>query len=176
MDSQKKDTPKVVFHKAGAIEYGQEEISSVLVVPFAADGKVVAVRNKRGWDLTGGHVEPYDKDIEAAARREAREEANITLGELHPIGTIEFLESREGIKKYMPVMATTVKHMGSFTANDEILERTSMSTDEYLQRQQAGDPDIMKEILNTAKEQMASLQKKSSPRINEGSRGGFIRS
>ena len=64
-----------------------EQIVGVVVLPFLkADGIVIVKVRKRGeWEFPGGHVEEGEEPPEAA-RREAREEAGVELGELHLIG------------------------------------------------------------------------------------------
>ena len=64
-----------------------ERIVGVVVLPFLDSDRVVIVKvRKRGeWEFPGGHVEDGEEPQEAA-RREAREEAGVELGELHLIG------------------------------------------------------------------------------------------
>src|ERR1700722_1144268 len=59
-----------------------QQVGLVGVLAFTADGKLAAVVSKRGVDIPSGHVEPDDSDPESALRREAREEAKLTLGPL----------------------------------------------------------------------------------------------
>ncbi len=54
-----------------------EQVTSVSVVPFADDGRMVAALLRRGVDLPGGHVQEGETSVEQVARREATEEADI---------------------------------------------------------------------------------------------------
>jgi len=64
-----------------------EQIVGVVVLPFLRADRVVIVRvrKRREWEFPGGHVEESEEPLKAA-RREAREEAGVELGELHLIG------------------------------------------------------------------------------------------
>jgi len=64
-----------------------EQIVGVVVLPFLEADRVVVVkvRKRRAWEFPGGHVEDREA-LSEAARREAREEAGVELGELHLIG------------------------------------------------------------------------------------------
>src|SRR5919201_7164148 len=60
-----------------------DQVTSVGVVPFTDEGLIVAALLQRGVDLPGGHVQEGERTIEEVARREALEEAGITLREVH---------------------------------------------------------------------------------------------
>lgn len=64
-----------------------EQIVGVVVLPFLNADRIVIVRvrKRREWEFPGGHVEERE-ELPEAARREAREEAGVELGELHLIG------------------------------------------------------------------------------------------
>ena len=64
-----------------------DQIVGVVVLPFlgALQLVLVKVRKRRAWEFPGGHVERAEKPPDAA-RREAREEAGVELGELHLVG------------------------------------------------------------------------------------------
>ena len=47
--------------------------------------RIVLARNKRGWEMLGGHIEPGE-DLEQAARREALEEGGFYVSRLRPFG------------------------------------------------------------------------------------------
>jgi 8-oxo-dGTP diphosphatase len=66
-----------------------EKITSVLVVPFTPDGLIVCALLPRGIDLPGGHVQINEQTCEETARREAMEEAGITLGKLQLLKVLQ---------------------------------------------------------------------------------------
>lgn len=49
-------------------------------------GFLALVRNKRGWELPAGKIEPKDETVEAATRRELKEEIRAEVGTLHFFG------------------------------------------------------------------------------------------
>ncbi|GAB3670656.1 NUDIX hydrolase [Halopiger thermotolerans] len=71
------------------------ESESVCVLPFTSDGDVVSIEEWRqavdrvNRGLPVGGVEPEDDDLEAAARRELREETGHEADELEPLVTVE---------------------------------------------------------------------------------------
>ncbi|WP_067972709.1 NUDIX domain-containing protein [Nocardiopsis trehalosi] len=56
-----------------------ERHDSVVCLLFAGRRPVLVRHRSRAWEFPGGHAEPGE-DIEATARREAREEAGADLG------------------------------------------------------------------------------------------------
>ena len=68
---------------------------SVAVVPFTADGELVVIEEWRqavsrvSRGLPVGGVEPDDESLEAAARRELREETGYEADALEPLVTVE---------------------------------------------------------------------------------------
>jgi 8-oxo-dGTP diphosphatase len=63
----------------------RELTATALVLAFDGDRLLQTKLAARGWDIVGGHIEPGETP-EAAARREAYEEAGARLGELHLLG------------------------------------------------------------------------------------------
>ncbi|MDA8369332.1 MAG: NUDIX domain-containing protein [Nocardiopsaceae bacterium] len=55
---------------------------SVVCLLFAGTRPVLVRNRDRAWEFPGGHAETGE-DIEATARREAREEAGAELGDVH---------------------------------------------------------------------------------------------
>jgi ADP-ribose pyrophosphatase YjhB (NUDIX family) len=66
----------------------QGEARFVKLVAFDAANRVLVIRRGNRLALPGGRIEWDDDDAGAAARREAREQANVTLGPLVPVATV----------------------------------------------------------------------------------------
>jgi 8-oxo-dGTP diphosphatase len=88
-----------------------ERVTSVAVVPFTKDGNIVATLQQRGIDLPGGHVRCEDMDIYATARREAMEEARISLGDLRVACVIQSDYFGQHDLTYMVVVTGLVQQL-----------------------------------------------------------------
>lgn len=72
-------------------------VASVLLA--TPDGRVLLARNRRGWGTVGGHVEPEDETLRAAACREVLEEVGLGLDQhsLEPLAIVtDAIEFRPG--------------------------------------------------------------------------------
>ncbi|GAA1454542.1 NUDIX hydrolase [Nocardiopsis tropica] len=58
---------------------------SVVCLTYDGDRPLLVRHRDRGWEFPGGHSEPGET-VEDTARREAREEAGATLGEVGVVG------------------------------------------------------------------------------------------
>ena len=58
---------------------------------FDEAGRVLVQQTDDGWNLPGGSPEPFDADPSGTARREAREESQVRVGELVHLGYEETL-------------------------------------------------------------------------------------
>jgi len=134
-----------------------DKITGVLVVPFTNEGRVVAVKHiKRGWDLPGGHLEVMDKRIMDAARREAYEEAKIRLRLLKKSNAIKFCGVIPELDGYMIVVAGLVNRIDEFKANDEIIAREILKTEDFIARYVSGDKSQITAILANAKAEISA--------------------
>lgn len=109
------------------------------------DELLVAVRNKRGWDIPGGHINMGETEIEAFKREVLEETGCKVVGETRAIAILESV-TRPG---------TGIKVLkgrcdpGNFYPTDEILERKFMSKDELLE-DYFGDKIILSGLMSLA--------------------------
>lgn len=80
---------------------------AALVFPFYGDRVALADIADRGWCIPSGHIEP-DETPEAAIRREAREEAGVTLGETRCLGFFILTDLATGVARYAPTFVGSV--------------------------------------------------------------------
>lgn len=90
-----------------------DQVTSVSVVIFTADGGMVATDDKRGKDLPGGHVAEGEDSCEETACRESLEEAGVTLRKLRFLRAIEsdFYGSEPDELTYMVIMTAVVEEI-----------------------------------------------------------------
>jgi predicted NUDIX family NTP pyrophosphohydrolase len=81
-----------VKESAGTLLYRQQGLAVEVLIVHPSG------HYNRGapWSIPKGKPEPGE-DLEAAARRETREETGILAGELKPIGSIELVKSRKRV-------------------------------------------------------------------------------
>lgn len=92
-----------------------DQVTSVSVVIFTADGGMVATEDKRGKDLPGGHVAEGESSCEETAGRESMEEAGVTLRNLRFLRAIEsdFYGTEPDQLTYMVIMTAVVDEIVS---------------------------------------------------------------
>lgn len=135
-----------------------DAVTSVSVVPFLADGRIVAAMLYRGIDLPGGHVQDGEQTVEEVAQREAYEEVRVSLRNVRVATVIEsdYYGSAPGDRTYMVMVAALVDHIHDFTPTMESSARAIVSVDEFLDRYTAGDKEMMRAIITAAWEAMSA--------------------
>lgn len=123
-------------------------ITAVFAVAINGD-RVLAVRNERGWDIPGGHVEP-NETAAVAFHRELYEEAAAKVQSAIPVGTI----ARPHATQYMLVFAARGVTLGSFAPTGDALDRAMLPDDELLNRYY-GDRKLLKQVLDAARARLA---------------------
>ncbi len=131
-----------------------DAVTSVSVVPFTDDGRLVAVLLDRGIDLPGGHVQEGERTVEEVARREAYEEARIALRNVHVTTVIQsdYYGSAPKELTYMVQAAAFVDRLHPFMPTVESSGRIVVGVDEFLERYTAGDKGLMRHIIDAARE------------------------
>jgi 8-oxo-dGTP diphosphatase len=85
---------------------------AALVFPFYGDKIVLADIVTRGWCIPSGHVEAGET-FEEAVRREAREEAGVTLGRVACLGYFILTDAATGRVRHAPTYVGEVLGMES---------------------------------------------------------------
>ena len=126
------------------------KVTSVAVIPFTKDGDLIVVNLRhRGLDLPGGHVEPNEKTPEETLRREAMEEACMTVR--NPV-LAEVIESDyfDDRVSYMLLYGAFVDELHNFTPNNEASERLIISPEAFIQQYSAGNKPLMDVVIKSA--------------------------
>ena len=144
-----------------------DKVTSVAVVPFTDKGDVVLALLDRGADIPGGHMHKHETTLEQTARREAMEEAFITLGPLKTALVIQsdFYGSAPHELTYMVVMTGIVTAFHDEKPDGETMGRKIMPPNDFIAAYTAGDKNFMEEIINTSREviKRAAFPDKRSP-------------
>ena len=113
------------------------------VSPQDQPHKLVAIKNKRGWDIPGGHVEADELPLDAF-KRELAEESGDTL--LPGASLIAILESKRDLSTGIAVYRGQCS-LGAFSPTAEIKDRKLMTHDELL-AEYFSDKDLLQDLLN----------------------------
>jgi 8-oxo-dGTP pyrophosphatase MutT (NUDIX family) len=107
-------------------------LSAVFLV--ALDGsKILAIKNERGWEIPGGHIEKGETHEEALIR-EVEEEAGASFSDDKLLAIIES-ENQDIYKdKVMLIYATKNFKLGKFIQSEDALDREVIEIEEFLKR------------------------------------------
>ena len=164
---QPRDRRRIVLsrsHRVNFVNLGPsfeppfEQVTSVSVVPFMSDGRLVVALLDRGPDLPGGHVREDERTLEETARREAFEEASITLADLVVAEVIQsdYFGSSPAELTYLVTLTGLVDELLAFRPSLESHGRLLLRVDDFLERYQAGDRDQMHLLVEAARTVLAT--------------------
>ena len=102
---------------------------AVLVFPFYGDKIVLAEIPGRGWCIPSGRREPGETN-EAAARREAFEEAGLTLGRMICLGHFVLTDTKTGAVRHAPTFIADVQGLAEIPKGSESTGRLLANTED----------------------------------------------
>lgn len=106
-----------------------KDITAVFLVGFV-DGKIIAIKNERGWDIPGGHVESTDLNLKDALMREIDEEAGASIQETEPYAIVQF----EGKEKVMLFYVSNNCNLVDFIPKKDSFERKLMVISDFVDK------------------------------------------
>ena len=127
-----KDTDKTITASVG------------IVHPVGQSERFIIIKNKRGWDIPGGHIEAGESPREAFMR-EVTEETGCKVTTLHEVAKI----SSDTRPTTAMSVFVAVAELADFIATEEILARDIVDR-ESLEQQYFGDVELLKAILQCA--------------------------
>ena len=125
----------------------QEDISAVFLVAFK-DGKILAARNERTWDVPGGHREGGEDPL-TALKREVLEESGAQVQDAVPYAVLASATS----SKVMVFFASKAINLVEFVLSEDALERDLLDPEELLRRYN-GDKDLLRALIEGAQSRL----------------------
>jgi ADP-ribose pyrophosphatase YjhB (NUDIX family) len=109
-----------------------DSISSVFLLALK-DSKILAIKNERGWDISGGHVEEGETPEEALIR-EIQEEAGASFLDAKLLAVVESDNEDKYKDKVMLVYTTDNFTLGEFTPSEDSFDREVIEVEDFLLR------------------------------------------
>ena len=124
----------------------------IKIIAFDDEGKILAIRKQKKIDIISGSTGCDDRNYKDAARREAREEANVTLGRLHLAAVIESKpkDNPSAEANFILVMTARVKSTIPYSEYQEPNKRYFLTKEKLLKRYSAGKPDDLVKLIEMA--------------------------
>jgi 8-oxo-dGTP pyrophosphatase MutT (NUDIX family) len=124
----------------------------IKVIAFDDEGKVLAIRKRKKIDIISGTTGCDDRNYKDAARREAREEANVTLGRLHLAAVIESIpkDNSSAEVSFILVMTARAKGVIPYSEYQQPNKRYFLTKENLLKRYSGGKPDDLAKLIEMA--------------------------
>lgn len=138
--------------------YPPERVTSVGVIPFTDDGKIVVIELKRWFDIPWGHVQKWEENFHMTVEREAMEEAFIKLKDIELTTVVEsdYFWSEPEQLTYMLFHVAKVEEILDFIPNQESFSRTTMNKEEFIDTFQ-WDKELITQVVMWAYKRLFSL-------------------
>lgn len=122
----------VKYVDEGTVLPKQELHSAVFLIALEGT-KILAIRNDRGWEVPGGHIEEGETKEEALVR-EVEEEGGASFSDAKLLAIIESSNQDKYKDKVMLVYATNNFKLGEFTPSEDAFEREVIEIEDFLQK------------------------------------------
>jgi ADP-ribose pyrophosphatase YjhB (NUDIX family) len=134
----------------------QENVSAVFLIALK-DSKILAIRNEKGWDIPGGHVE-QNETLSQALAREVKEEAGASFSSERLLAIIESDDDGIYKNKVMLIYVTDNFQLNEFVSCEDAFERELIEIEEFLQRSKYNPdfPELIRHAQELLKEILSS--------------------
>jgi len=113
--------------------FPKKELLSAVFLVALNGSKILAIKNERGWEIPGGHIEPGETHEEALIR-EVREEAGASFSDAKLLAIVESDNQDKYKDTVMLFYATKNFKIGKFTPSEDALDREVIEIEEFLRR------------------------------------------
>lgn len=121
-----------------------DRISAVFLLAFR-NGRILAIRNERGWDIPGGHLEPGEQPM-AALDREIREEASAACLNVSPFAILRSPASEGPV---MLIFAGDGYALHDFVPARDCFERAELNPEVLIERYH-GNTELLRLLIQAA--------------------------
>lgn len=132
------------FASDGAsLESNEAKITATFVFVENEERKILVMKNERGWDIPGGHLEDGE-ELMAATDREVMEEASVSIKDAELLAFIKNGPTAMAVFKAKPA------EVHEFVVNevDPTSDRTWMDRDSFMEVYSGGDKTMMRQLLD----------------------------
>lgn len=112
--------------------YDESLVVSVFLLAIKGS-KILAIKNDRGWEIPGGHIEE-NESFEETLIREVEEEAGASFKDAKPFVFIESDDQDIYKDKTMLIYTTDNFELGKFTPSEDAFDREIIEIEEFLSR------------------------------------------
>lgn len=132
--------------------YDSIRAQGLKLIAFDGENRILAIRDKNRVDIVNGSLTWEDDTLEDAARREAREEGNVTLGQVALAAVIESNPKGAPPKHitYTLVMAARIKSVDPYQPWHGTHKRVFLTKENLLKRFSAGKAKDLSKLLDMA--------------------------